>query len=303
MGNDNPIDQSGNLQWSLLDNALDFLLSAAESVCRDEGPRSLKECAMHLANGVELLVKARLVREHWSLIFANINQATTEELARAEFTSVDFPTAVKRMEQIARVTIDKTVLSHIDALRKLRNQITHFTANLDPTQTKSLVAKTMTFCIEFCEQQDMVAPDLMGKIGEIRVNLTELQEFVAARMKRISEEWGGALIWECSECWQDALVIDGGEVECKYCNRTANPRDLAAKHSEGGLEDCPECGEEMTFALLLYNNDTDRWQCFSCGEGGEHYDHCMRCDMIADFEGCEDFKICSSCFSYWMERG
>ena len=302
MDNNNSNEQSENLQRSLLENAHDFLLSAAESVRRDEGPRSLKECVLHLANGVELLVKAKLVGEHWSLIFSNINQATIKDLAKAEFNSVDFPTAVKRLEQIAEVTIDKTVLLHVDNLRKLRNQITHFTADLDSAQTKSLVAKSMTFCVEFCEQQGMVAPDLTGKIGEIHVNLTELQEFVDARMKSISEEWEGALIWECPECWQEALVIDGGEVECKYCNRTAEPRDLAARHSEGGLEDCPECGEEMTFAFLLYNNDAGGWQCFSCGEGGEHYDHCMRCDRMENFAEDKDFKICNSCWSDIVNR-
>ena len=302
MSNSNTESQAEQIYLNLLDNALDFLLSAAKAVHRDEGPRSHKEAVLHLANGIELVLKARLVREHWSLIFSRIDQASFEELSKADFNSVDFPTAVKRLEQIAGVIIDKAAHSHIDSLRKLRNKITHFTTTLDSTQTKSLVAKSMTFCIEFCEQQAMVTHDVPSKIGEIRVNLTELQEFVDARMKSISEEWGGALIWDCPECWQDALVIDGGEVECKYCNRTAEPRDLAASHSEGELEDCPECGEEMTFAFLLYNNDAGGWQCFSCGGGGEHYDHCMRCDRMEEFSGSEDFKMCSSCWSDIVNR-
>ena len=69
MVDSNTNNQSEQLQLTLLDNALDFLLSAAEAVRRDEGHRSLKEAVLHLANGVELMVKARLAREHWSLIF------------------------------------------------------------------------------------------------------------------------------------------------------------------------------------------------------------------------------------------
>ena len=84
-------NQSEQLQLNLLDNALDSLLSAAEAVQRNEGPRSLKEAVLHLGNGIELLVKARLAREHWSLIFSNTDQASYDKLTDAEFTSVDFP--------------------------------------------------------------------------------------------------------------------------------------------------------------------------------------------------------------------
>ena len=75
MANSNTIDQPGELQQNLLDNALDFMLSAAEAVSRDEGRRTLKDAVLHLGNGIELLLKARLAREHWSLIFSDINKS------------------------------------------------------------------------------------------------------------------------------------------------------------------------------------------------------------------------------------
>ena len=194
MVNDNTVNQSEQLQLNLLDNALDYLLSAAEAVHRDEGPRSLKEAVLHLGNGIELLVKARLARDHWTLIFSNTDQASYDKLADAEFSSVDFPKAIARLEQIARVSVDKAVISHINSLRKLRNRLTHYTATLDSAQTKSLVAKSMAICVEFCEQQDMATPDSESKLGEIYLNLVELQEFVNERLKTISEEWKGALV-------------------------------------------------------------------------------------------------------------
>ena len=97
MVNDNTDNQSEQLQLNLLDNALDYLLSAAEAVHRDEGPRSLKEAVLHLGNGIELLVKARLARDHWTLIFSNTDQASYDKLADAEFSSVDFPKAIVRL--------------------------------------------------------------------------------------------------------------------------------------------------------------------------------------------------------------
>ena len=298
MASGNKTEQSEELQQSLLDNALDFMLSAAEAVSRDEGHRTLKDAVLHLANGIELLLKARLAREHWSLIFSEVNRASYKELAKADFASVGYTTAVKRLEQIVGVAIDKSVGSHIQNLRKLRNRLTHFTATLEPAQAKSLVAKSMNFCVEFCEQEGMVTGDSEGKISDIHMSLTDLQEFVDDRMASIQDDWENAPIWECPECWQQALVIDGGQTDCKFCLHKADPQELADDSSESNVvEDCPECGEEATFALVPYNNDGGGWICFSCGQGGEEYDHCIRCNQMASFPDEDDVKICSSCWS------
>ncbi len=201
------IKQSKELQFNLLENALDFLLSAAEAARSNEDHRSLKDAVLHLANGVEVLLKSRSAREHWSLIFFKIDKASYEELAKADFRSVDFPTARDRLEKIAQVSISASVNSHINGLRKLRIQLTHLTPTLDSLQAKSLIAKTMTFCVEFCEEQKMNTPRIEGKLGEIHMNLTEFTEFVDERMKSINAELRYALVWECPECRQDTLAI------------------------------------------------------------------------------------------------
>ena len=220
MVNDNTNGQSDPLHVGLLENALDSLLSASEAVRRDEGPRSLKEAVLHLANGIELLVKARLALEHWSLIFANIDRASTDKVQGANFTSVGFETAIRRLEGIVRVPISESDISHINNLREERHRLTHFTGMINPLQTKLWVAKTMAFCLEFCEQQNMKTADIQRIFGEVSMNLTKLQVFVDERTKSISAEWKDALIWECPECEQESLVIDGGgEVECKFCRR------------------------------------------------------------------------------------
>ena len=295
-------DRSKQLQLVLLDNALDLLLSAAEAVRRGERPRSLKEAVLHLGNGVELLIKARIAREHWSLIFDDVDGASHDKLTAGDFVSVAFPKALTRLNQIVGVSIDKSSMEHLNSLRQLRNRLTHFTATLDPAQTKSLVAKGMTFCVAFCQQQDMATREAQKHLGEIHKNLLELQEFVDARMQDISVDWKDFVIWECPECWQPALVIDVGEVDCKFCRHRADPIELAADNAEGHVTDCPECSQEQTFAFILYNNDAGGWMCFSCGEGGEDYDHCMRCDLMAHFPDDDGVNICDSCWEHVLER-
>ena len=303
MVSENANERSEQLRIALLDNALDSLLSAAEAVHRDEGPRSLKEAVLHLANGVELVIKARIAQEHWSLIFSNIDQASYGKIVSGDFVSVDCNKAVERLAKIVDVTVGGHSDEHLRALRNRRNRLTHFNVELDAAQTKSLLAKGMAFCVEFCEQQNMTTPDAESMLGAIHENLRGLQEFVNDRMDSILTTAQYALIWECPECWREALVIDGDTVHCRFCRRNVDPHELATFNSEGDIEDCPECGTEQTFAFVLRYNEKQMWVCFSCGEHGEHYDRCMRCDQPEDFRGSDGVNICDRCWEHIMEWG
>ena len=283
------------MQANLLENSLDFLLSAAEAVQRDEGPRSLKEAVLHLADASELLIKARLVQEHWSLIFLTIDQASREKLAADDLRTVDFPKAVERLKKIVDVEVDESLIEYVNKLRGLRNKLTHFTATLDVAQTRSLVSKTMRFCIEFAEQQKMVNLEAEYRLGEIHTRLVELQEFVDDRVAAIAEEWDESFIRECPNCWQTALVMDSSEANCKFCRFKTTPQQLAANAGESPLFDCPECGAIGTFVLVLFNNEDGRWDCFSCGEGGKNYGHCIRCGEMIYADPPEAAGFCDPC--------
>ena len=295
-------NRAENVHLSLTDNALDFLLSASESVSRDPTPRNLKDAIIHAANGIEVLAKARLAREHWSLIFDDVNRADRQKLEAGDFISVNPQNTLTRLERIVGVSIAKQYKAHLDTLRKLRNRLTHFTANIEPEQAKSLVAKAMTFCVEFCERQDMVTPDSESKLGEIHTNLTGLTEFVDSRMASITEslKWYSTVL-ECPECWQKALGIDDGQIDCKFCRYKTEPEDLVDILSEGRIEDCPECGREQTF-VFIYNfaYEEARWVCCFCGISGKNYGNCFRCEQMTYSSGPDDVIFCEVCTEHFM---
>lgn len=95
-----------NLSFPLIDNALDFLLHAAEHV-KEESPRSWKYALLHLIAGVELLLKARLENEHWSLVFQEMEKANKEAFINGNFRSVDFDSLITRLSGISSVMISK----------------------------------------------------------------------------------------------------------------------------------------------------------------------------------------------------
>ena len=255
---------------------------------------------MHAANGIEVLAKARLAREHWSLIFDDVNKVDRQKLEAGDFISVDPKNALTRLKEVAGISIDDQYKSQLVELRNLRNRLTHFTAMVDEARAKSLVAEAITFCVEFCEQQNMVTPDSEDKLGEIHTNLTDLKEFVDTRMVSISESLRlYSTVLECPECWQEALGIDGGESDCKFCRYKPDAQDLAFRLSEGRIEDCPECAAEQTFIFVFDSDGEGEWVCCSCGVSGSGYDNCAKCDQMTYSDDLDEIVFCEGCWAHF----
>lgn len=56
---------TNRIDSKIIENALDYVLSAAEHACKDNH-RDLKYAVLHLFAGIELLIKARLALPDWS---------------------------------------------------------------------------------------------------------------------------------------------------------------------------------------------------------------------------------------------
>ena len=131
------IAEGGSWILSLLENGLDYLVSAAELAERDN-PRGWKYAILDLANGMELLLKARLDREDWRLLFADPQKADRASLQKGDFISTNFKQTCDRLEEKAKVAIGEADKRNLDALRKLRNRFTHYSAVVDSAAVRSL---------------------------------------------------------------------------------------------------------------------------------------------------------------------
>ena len=98
MEGESDLKQNLKIKMSLKENAIDFLNRAVELVSRVEEKKesvsSLKYAIIFLTTALELLMKAILEKEHWCLVFKNLNKASREALREQDFESVDFNTAL-----------------------------------------------------------------------------------------------------------------------------------------------------------------------------------------------------------------
>src|SRR5713101_8439475 len=95
---------------NLAENALDYLLLAGVQA-KEGSPRMLEHALATLADGVELLLKARLEMKDWCLVFKDVDQANRQKYEAGDFQSIVFEQAVKRLENICSVQIPNSHLA------------------------------------------------------------------------------------------------------------------------------------------------------------------------------------------------
>ena len=135
------------LRLSLVENALDFFHEAVKDAQETDHKR-LKYTILHSASAVELILKARLIEEHWTLVFRDPGKADLDSLKQGKFQSVDFQEAQERIEHICQINLTKHK-PILKVLRETRNRAQHFEFSADLPGVASMLAKTWSFLWDF----------------------------------------------------------------------------------------------------------------------------------------------------------
>ena len=299
----------------LLENGLDFVLSAAEHA--DLGtPRDLKYAALHLVDGIELLIKAKLEKEHWTLLFADIDKASQAKLQQGDFRSVDLPTAIERLKNIVGAKLSAEHEERLKEIRILRNRLRHYKADVGIDQLRAILSVCLDFCYSFF-RGDGTTRAGNGSNEEtwakILKHLLANKDFVEARLQNIRGGLTHSRAWECPECWQAAVVIDAENTNCRFCGAVPGPIALGIHNAadidwktleeNGGLPWCEECLGGLVAHLPNSVGGGMTYMCSYCGEHSEELLHCLRCDIPIGFakEGAED-EFCDGCYEFIREQ-
>jgi len=267
----NAADQAGG-HLRLASNALDYLSSAAEYAAQSQDERSLKYAILHAFAGLELLLKERLRREHWCLLFANVNKAKASLLREGDFHSTGFEETLNRLKNIAGVTLPEEYIGDLRALRSWRNKLQHYAAAISEEQAKGVLAKAFKFADWFVREQ---LQDLDHQRQEIVRRLADFEEFVESRMQDISDRikpYQGKLR-TCPFCRQRTCLVEEEKVHCFFCGwqDRRGPAWYALVHLSEVLrtadrpKKCPTCGAAPIRRTTQTVDNRTIWYCQRCG--------------------------------------
>jgi predicted RNA-binding Zn-ribbon protein involved in translation (DUF1610 family) len=305
-----------------LENGLDYVASAVAHLRDRKNRRSLKYATLHLFSGVEVLLKERLRREHWSLVFADSDKANLAAFESGDFRSVDFDSALARLAGVCNVSMSKREKEALNSLRLSRNRLQHYGITETVEAVKATASMSLQFVIDFVGREletDQLSDEAGGLLAEIRSGLAEFNDFLSARWDSIRDrvENHDGLVVECPACLQDSLLLEPSFWHCEFCRHAGDaPKILdeylaaiigiswrdVADGAEWPVSACPEC-ELQTLVHGAMTEQGEMYACFSCGfqRGLVDMPRCERCGRVA-FRAWGDFALCEDCVAYERYR-
>ncbi|MBS0537031.1 MAG: hypothetical protein JSR72_23480 [Proteobacteria bacterium] len=245
-------------------NAFDFL---GRSI--DELEAQPNYSVINFYSAVELFLKARLLKEHWSLIVAKPDEADKAKFLRGDFKSATLDEASKRLAKVVGDGLTEEELRCFDGLRKERNQMVHFAhaAQGDGEEAKDEMNRIVS---EHAKGWLYLRRLLTGRWGKHFEAFAAIIEAMDGRMREqtkalkpkfllltdvIAEaEAAGGHFMSCPSCdfksFEAGAPVWVGQGKCLTCEFSSPVITLDCVNDEckkpilltGGYESCSECG-------------------------------------------------------------
>jgi hypothetical protein len=268
---------------------VDYLSSVVELLNREgvtwfaddaPTPRDVKYAVLHLQAATEVLLKARLLSEHWSLVFKDPGQASERRFREGDFETCGTDETVRRLRNIAGVSVSEADQRALKALAKDRNALQHYGLSLSAPAVEARAGRVLDFLVRFLDEElwPGLAPGEEHEIGtdldRVRQGVLGIDAFVLQRTKRVygelTESGQANRAVHCPECYVAALVIEPGSNRCHFCGRTYPNASLLARGDPWQMEPdpmtCSECQEPTVRKGVSFLDDPTTLYlfCYSC---------------------------------------
>ncbi|MFJ9931344.1 hypothetical protein ACIRU5_35660 [Streptomyces misionensis] len=272
-----PPDQ---LDYPPVRNGVDYLVSVVDHLTNDRvDPRGIKYAVLHLQAAAEVLLKARLVREHWSLVFEDPGRASERDFRSASFKSCTIGEAVTRLRNIVGVTITDAEERALNALARDRNALQHYGLTHNARAVEARAGSVLDFLVRFLD--DVLLPKLtfgealavQTDMDRVRDGLTGVQTYITQRLRRLRGELRGLedRTVACPHCEQMTLVAEGRMNRCLFCGAAVTTKDmmvyifLGSPEEDGSIIDsCPRCGQDTVMLDTELATGDRAPFCFNC---------------------------------------
>ncbi|MFE7935290.1 hypothetical protein ACFU6S_42520 [Streptomyces sp. NPDC057456] len=275
-----PAASPTQLDFPPVRNGVDYLLSAVDHLSFDRtDPRGIKYAVLHLHAAAEVLVKTRLVRVHWSLVFDDPGQATERAFRSGDFRSCTLAQAVVRLRNIARITITAKEDEALGDLGRDRNALQHYGLTHSAHAVEARAGRVLDFLVRFLD--DVLLPDLTrteanaigADMARVRDGLTRVRAFITQRLRRLNGDLQGRKerTVRCPHCEQLTMVAEGETNRCLFCGAVLTTMEMMAYVFLETPEDegrrigiCPTCAQHTVVDDVDLATGDRRPFCFSC---------------------------------------
>lgn len=284
-------------------NGMDYLLSAVTHLTEGQQPpdaRDLKYAVLHLHAATEVLLKARLVREHWSLVISDVRKATEEKFHDGDFSSVTVDATMDRLRDIVGLDIGQANRTAITNLTKTRNAFTHYGHTAEAYAVETQITLVLGFLLDFIpthlydpQSTSQFGVEYMDTMERIRERLGRIDSLVKDRMGDVNaalKDMADRTVL-CPHCRQFAVAIPDEEdraedwvlepeLRCLFCTAQWSSFELARLYvfevvgpDDGQLHPCA-CSEfgpwadrpsVVIGASTAAEPDAFMGLCFRCG--------------------------------------
>lgn len=315
---------ANNVDFPPIRNGVDYLLSVVDHLTTDEqpGPRDLKYAVLHLQAATEVLLKARLQLEHWSLVVKEPGLAIRLKFETGDFESCTTASAIDRLSNIAGVTVGDKAAKSLAILSRWRNALQHYGLTANARAVESRAAQVLDFLIAFVH--DELLPALPGEetalvsshLDQVGDKARTIQSFIDTRLKRLNDELKDDQhrTLECCVCGEYALLVgeDAEPVSCGYCHAMWDDPNHALTDyvmtydidMYGNVQECPNCSEHALLvdgAHVAQAPEERHSLCFSCGTEFDAPTQCIDCLNTYIPASEDDLGLCEGCLGVRYE--
>lgn len=249
-------------------NAFDFL---GRSI--DELERHPKYSVIHFYSAIELFVKARLLKEHWTLIVMKPDQADKAKFLRGDFQSAGLKEANERLTKVAADGLLDEELKCFDGLRQERNQMVHF-AHPAQGDDAAAVKEMERIVADHAKGWFYLHRLLTGRwskhFADYEKAVQEMDRRMRKQTKYLKQKFQllvadiaaakakGSHFMDCPSCGFESFEVGEpvwvGVGRCMTCSFASPVLTLDCVNEDcakpiplvGGYEWCPECGHKYT---------------------------------------------------------
>jgi len=299
---------------NLSESAFDFLERSVEEI-KDHPKYSV----IHFATAVELILKARLMREHWTLVVERTSDVSVENFLSGKAKTVTQGDAIKRLKNACSENISQDAVAQFEHIAAHRNRMIHFfheAAKKQPDDklTEEIV-KELCLCWFYLERLLSDWGDQFdefeNEISTVARRMKKLRAYLEVAFDRLkpeidAEKKAGTIFKACSGCGFEAATVAGVsevffEQRCKVCGLGESYIEMLCPgecgetmhidgHNVSGMT-CEECGYELTRKDLFEALDTE----FSNPSDFVPQINCAQCSSFASVVQHGENFLCTEC--------